>query len=112
MPNGNTARIRQTLIGDVGVREVRLLLNQAGLAVGDLDQFPSRIEIQQGAGNYIPFVRKDPVEIASFGQGIGQDYVSETNLPLFNNSLYRVRIYYGEEPPDEDPFVDLVMLLI
>lgn len=83
LPNGATAEIRQTMIDtnvvspNIEADRLRFLINAAGLGVGDTDQFPKRIDVMDtvnGVALELDVMPVDPVDIAVFGQGIGQDY--------------------------------------
>ena len=71
LPNSVSAIIRQSMV--LGV-EFRFLVSSGGVTTSTPGQFPSRIVCTRGA-NSVSFVRADPVQIASFGQGIGMDFV-------------------------------------
>ena len=98
LPNGVSATVRQTMTGSpIGSNELRFLLNACGLGTGDTDQFPTRIEVENSRGSRLEFIPKSPIEISSFGQGIGQDYriVSGGVGTLFvNNAPLTVNLYY------------------
>ena len=97
IPNGNNVSIRQTMIGaSVGTNELRFLINNdTVLTVGSADQFPVEIRISR-SGRTATAVRKDPVEISSFGQGIGMDYAfTAAGVGLFQNGVtLSVELYY------------------
>ena len=94
LPNGVNAIIRQTMLLTDG--DFRFLVSSGGATTSSLDQFPTRIEIQRNA-DIASFTRKSPVEIASFGQGIGMDFeLSSGNAAaiLTNNTTVTCRLYY------------------
>ena len=99
LPNGSNGRIRQTMYstGNIGANQLRFLLNQSGLGTSDTAQFPDRIVITRGS-NIVAFVPQDPVEINSFGQGIGQDYtVDGSGTPadvIVNGETSSVDLFY------------------
>ena len=87
LPNGVDATIRQVLVGsNIGIGEVRFLLNQAGLGVGDTDQFPDRITATRGE-YFSEWVPADPEMIGAFGQGIGRDYTLVTGSSTVTNTF-------------------------
>ena len=93
LPNSVTAIIRQTMI--LG-EELRFLLSAGGLTVNSADQFPIRIVATRGA-NSVTFVRSDPLQINTFGQGTGIDYVvSEGTIAgVFGHNVnITVQLYY------------------
>ena len=71
LPNGVSARIRQSMI--LG-EEFRFLVASGGVSTSTPDQFPIRIVCTR-ADNEVQFVRSDPIMIAQFGQGTGMDFV-------------------------------------
>ena len=111
LPNGSNATIRQTMRGRGSpssstpqVNEVRFLLNQSGLGVGDTDQFPTSIRLTRGTNTVTVTPRSG--QIASFGQGIGRDYSNSdsditTQLAnvLVNGQETTVELFYGSAPP-------------
>ena len=93
LPNTISAIIRQSMI--LG-EEFRFLISSGGVTVSSLDQFPTRIVCTR-AGRSVVFVRADPVQIASFGQGIGMDYVVGTGAisGIFNlNTTVAIQLFY------------------
>lgn len=97
-PNGSTARIRQMMMSDAnfGTNELRFLIRQDGLGVGDTEQFPVRLVCMSG-GNEVVSVLKSPLEIRSYGQGIGMDYRLQSgtlsNVFADNNEI-TIQLWY------------------
>lgn len=98
----NRTQIRQTMFERGSGQIVRFLLNRpiAPITTSDLDQFPAEIEIQHTDGDKARFVPQDPVVIASFGQGVGQDYIRKAgetvsvDMLLVDEAAADVRLYY------------------
>ena len=80
LPNGRSARIRQTMqVGNM----LRFLLNQSGLGTGDGDQFPTDIAVTLG-GRVSHWGR--PTAASSAGQGIYRDYALLSGVRPFRGA--------------------------
>ena len=97
IPNGSAATIRQTMVaGGVGANQMRwLMFSGANINVNTIDQFPVEIKIISGGRSAIA-IMQNPVEISSFGQGIGVDYsLSDAGVALFvAGATLTVELYY------------------
>ena len=105
LPNGSDAVIRQTMIsnpsavggGVAAPNELRFLINQSGLGIGDVAQFPRRLVVSRGTDEAV-CEPQSPDQIAAFGQGIGRDYARMSGTALAtifaNTETVTVKLYY------------------
>ena len=73
--DGEAATVTQLAFGpSLGTNELRFSIRQAGLGVGDADQFPVEIRIARGStvGTFVPKATED---IRATSDGVSRDYV-------------------------------------